>query len=89
MVTNSSGEQNDRGTRNFVCPSHADVDACLPEPQRYCRGQNIIPGIPQFFPFECSTALWSGKEQLTRRAFGQSQSKMTAVSGNVYQSKPD
>ena len=24
----------------------------------------VIPGTPQFFPFECSTALWSGRESV-------------------------
>ena len=49
------------------------------------------PGICKFFFFKCTTAMWSGKENviLTMRPFGQNQSKITAVSGNVDQSKPD
>ena len=49
------------------------------------------PSICKFFSFKCTTALWSGKENviLTRRPFGQSLSKITAVSWNVDQSKPD
>ena len=49
------------------------------------------PGICKFFFFKCTTAKWSGKENviLTMRPFGQSQSKITAASGNVDQSKPD
>ena len=45
----------------------------------------------QFFFFKCTTALWSGKENfiLTMHPFGQSHSKIIAVSGNVDQSKPD
>ena len=43
------------------------------------------------FPFKCSTALWMGKENViwTREPFGQSLSKITAVSGNVDQLKLD
>ena len=44
-------------------------------------------------PLGCprTTALWSGKENLilTTHPFGQSQSKIIAVSGNIDQSKPD
>ena len=49
------------------------------------------PGICNFFFFKCTTALWSGKENfiLTMHPFGQRQSKIIAVSGNVDQSKPD
>ena len=45
----------------------------------------------QLFFFKCTTALWSGKENLilTMHPFGQSQSKIIVVSGNVDQSKPD
>ena len=45
----------------------------------------------QFFFFKCTTTLWSGKKNfiLTMHPFGQSQSKIIAVSGNVDQSKPD
>ena len=50
-----------------------------------------FPRHLQFFFFKCTTALWSGKENfiLTMHPFGQRQSKIIAVSGNVDQSKPD
>ena len=50
-----------------------------------------FPRHLQFFFFKWTTALWSGKENfiLTMHPFGQSQSKIIAVSGNVDQSKPD
>ena len=50
-----------------------------------------FPRHLQFFFFKCTTALWSGKENfiLTMHPFGQSQSKIIAVSGDVDQSKPD
>ena len=51
-------------------------------------------GICKFLFLKGTTALWSGKESvqnmtLTMQPFGQSLSKVTAVSGNVDQSKPD
>ena len=71
----------------------------------YCRSQKYLypparlslthpwasPGICNFFFFKCTTALWSGKGNfiLTMHPFGQSQSTIIAVSGNVDQSKPD
>ena len=63
----------------------------------YPTGQPLAEtplGCPRnlhFFSFKCPTALWSGKENLilTMHPFGQSQSKIIAVSGNVDQSKPD
>ena len=50
-----------------------------------------FPRHLQFFSLKCTTALWSGKENfiLTMHPFGQRQSKIIAVSGNVDQSKPD
>ena len=56
-----------------------------------CNTPLDLPKHLQFFFFKCTRALWSGKENfiLTMHPFGQSQSKIIAVSGNVYQSKPD
>ena len=50
-------------------------------------------GCPRHFAiffFKCTTAMWSGKENLilTMHPFCQSQSKIIAASGNVDQSKP-
>ena len=52
---------------------------------------DMAPSIGKFFFFKCTTAMWSGKENviLTMRPFGQRQSKITAASGNVDQSKPE
>ena len=51
----------------------------------------LLPRNLQFFFFKCTTALRSGKGNLmlTMHPFGQSQSKIIAVSGNVDQSKPE
>ena len=87
-----SGEQKDR---EVLETSFARLMQMYMFVIEVCRSQNIIthtfPGTRQFFPFECTTALWSGKESVVlttdKGTFGQSQSKMTAVS-DVYQSKP-
>ena len=62
-----------------------------PPGQRFPDTPLGCPRSLQFFFFKCTTALWSGKENLilTMHPFGQSQSKIIAVSGNVDQSKPD
>ena len=62
-----------------------------PPGQPFADTPQGFPRHLQFFFFKCTTALWSGKENfiLTMHPFGQSQSKIIAVSGNVDQSKPD
>ena len=93
MIT-SSGKQNDKEVETFFVhfmQMYMFVIEVLqkskyhyPAPTR----ENTRAFASLFF-FKCTTVLWSGKENVILRPFGQSQSKVTAVSWNVDQSKPD
>ena len=69
-MVSSSGKQNDKEVleTSFARLMQMYMCADVHRRKRYCRSQNIIthtfPGTPQFFPFKCTTALWSGKESV-------------------------
>ena len=64
-MISSSGEQNDKEVleTSFAALMHMYMFVI-----EVLQKSNIIthtfPGTPQFFPFECTTALWSGKESV-------------------------
>ena len=84
-MISSSGEQNDKEVLETSFARLMQMYMFVIEVlQKSKYHYSHFPGTTQFFPFECTTALWSGKESvvLTRGPFGQSQS-------DVYQSKSD
>ena len=78
-----------RGISEVKTPLPSPLPHFLAHPQT--TDDSKAQAFASFLLFKCTTAMWSGKENviLTRGAYGQRQSKITAVSGNVDQSEPD